>query len=218
MVKDCGTERRLTMSAPDKSIDPRLLQSAKEVFLEKGFEMAQLSEICKKAGVTTGALYKRYSGKEELFSEIVSDTIVAMDDYVQRVAEADLSKLSDQELLDGFHMNPEVNLRWFKYLYDHKEGFTLLIKCASGTRYSDFHDVWTEKLNSTHYRFYKEARRRGLATKDITENEMNVLTSAVWTLFYKPFMLDCSWEEIETMAYVLRDFSNWYDALGIKKK
>ncbi|MBP5772576.1 MAG: TetR/AcrR family transcriptional regulator [Eubacterium sp.] len=205
------------MSAPDRSIDPRLLKAAKEVFLEKGFEMAQLSEICKKAGVTTGALYKRYSGKEELFSEIVSDTIEAMDNYVQRIAEADLTEMTDQELLDGFHMNPEVNLRWFKYLYDHKEGFTLLIKCASGTRYSDFHDVWTEKLNSTHYKFYQEARRRGLATKEVSENEMNILTSAVWTLFYKPFMLDCSWKEIEAMAYILRDFSNWYDALGIKK-
>ena len=38
------------MSAPDRSIDPRLLKAAKEVFLEKGFEMAQLSEICEKAG------------------------------------------------------------------------------------------------------------------------------------------------------------------------
>ena len=31
------------MSVPDKSIDPRLLQSAKEVFLDKGFEMAQFT-------------------------------------------------------------------------------------------------------------------------------------------------------------------------------
>lgn len=204
------------MSAPDRSIDPRLLKAAKEVFLEKGFEMAQLSEICEKAGVTTGALYKRFAGKEELFCEVVSETVEAMEGYVKRIEESDLSTFSDQDLFDGFHMNPEINLKWMKYLYEHKEGFLLLIKCSSGTRYSTFHEDWSEKLTKIHYQFYEEAVRRGLATKDISVKEMNALTSATWTLFYKPFMLDFSWEEIENHAYVLRDYTNWYDALGIK--
>lgn len=38
-----------------------------EMFLNKGYELASLSEICRAAGVTTGALYKRYDGKEALF-------------------------------------------------------------------------------------------------------------------------------------------------------
>lgn len=205
------------MSVPDRSIDPRLLQSAKEVFLEKRFEMAQLSEICERAGVTTGALYKRFSGKEELFCEVVSDTIAAMDSYVKRIEEADLKEYSDEQIFEGFHMNPEINLRWFKYLYEHKEGFILLIKCSSGTRYSNFHSEWSEKVNKIHYKFYLEAKRRGLAKKDVTEEEMNVLTSAVWTMFYKPFILELSWEEIEKIAYLLRDFTNWYAAMGIEK-
>ena len=54
------------MSLPDRSIDSRLLTAAKEEFLEKGFDKASIAEICKAAGVTTGALYKRYTGKEEL--------------------------------------------------------------------------------------------------------------------------------------------------------
>ena len=69
------------MSVPDKSIDPRLLSAAKKVFLKKGFEMASLAEICQTAGVTTGALYKRYSGKEELFAEVVSGAIHEMEDH-----------------------------------------------------------------------------------------------------------------------------------------
>ena len=205
------------MSVPDRSIDPRLLQSAKEVFLEKGFEMAQLSEICEKAGVTTGALYKRFSGKEELFCEVVEDTIEGMRNYVSRIENADLSKYSDQQIFDGFHMNPDVNIRWLKYLYDHKEGFTLLIKCSSGTRYSDFHEHWADKMNKVHYQFYLEARRRGLAKREVSEKEMNVYSTAVWALFYKPFLLEFSWEEMEKHAYALADFVDWYKALGIEK-
>ena len=47
------------MSVADRSIDPRIIESAKEEFLQKGFLDASLQEICKNAGVTTGALYKR---------------------------------------------------------------------------------------------------------------------------------------------------------------
>ena len=206
------------MSVPDRSIDPRLLKSAKEVFLEKGFEMAQLSEICEKAGVTTGALYKRFSGKEELFCEVVADTIEALENYVSRIENSDLSTFSDQDLFDGFHMNSEVNLRWLKYLYEHKEGFILLIARSEGTRYTHFHEDWTEKMNKIHYKFYLEAKRRGLTNKKVSEKEMNVLTTTVWAMFFKPFMLEFTWEEIEEHAEIMPSFINWYKALGIEKK
>ena len=42
----------------------RLLDSARKHFNEKGFLNAQLSDICRDAGVTTGAVYKRYKGKK----------------------------------------------------------------------------------------------------------------------------------------------------------
>ena len=51
------------MARPDTSIDPRIMDSAREEFLALGFERASLKSICQRAGVTTGALYKRYAGK-----------------------------------------------------------------------------------------------------------------------------------------------------------
>ena len=58
------------MAKPDHSLDPLILASARWEFLEKGFEKASLKHICENANVTTGALYKRYSGKEELFAAV----------------------------------------------------------------------------------------------------------------------------------------------------
>ena len=52
------------MARPDTSIDPRIMDSAREEFRTLGFEQASLKSICQRAGVTTGALYKRYAGKE----------------------------------------------------------------------------------------------------------------------------------------------------------
>ena len=60
------------MSKPDKTLDPKILDAAKKEFLEKGYEKASTNAICKSAGVTWGALQKRYSGKDALFCALVA--------------------------------------------------------------------------------------------------------------------------------------------------
>ena len=49
----------------------RLLKVAKEEFLELGYEKASMRKICKKAGVTTGALYFFFKDKNDLFGALV---------------------------------------------------------------------------------------------------------------------------------------------------
>ena len=49
----------------------RLLHAAAEVFAENGYEKAGVAEIARRAGVTTGAIYSRYSGKAELLIDAV---------------------------------------------------------------------------------------------------------------------------------------------------
>ena len=108
------------MSVPDRSIDPRLLSAAKKEFLQKGYKTASLAEICRAAGVTTGALYKRYEGKEALFSALVADTIRDMEEYTAEIGNEDLSKYTDQELFDSFCMKNDFSNR-------EKQVFRLLI-------------------------------------------------------------------------------------------
>ena len=205
------------MSLPDKSIDPRLLSAAKDEFLKKGFEKASLTDICKAAGVTTGALYKRYSGKEDLFSALVSDTVQDMTEYVSQIERVDLTDLTDRELYDSFALTPEMNREWLRFLYDRRDVFTLLIRCASGTRYENFRQDWTEKMNALNVKQYREARRRGLAARDLTEEELHVLTYAVWALYYEPFFLDFTWDQMERHAETIHLFADWHSALEMKK-
>ena len=205
------------MSVPDRSIDPRLLSAAKDEFLKKGFDKASLAEICKAAGVTTGALYKRYNGKEELFSALVEGTVQDMTDYVSGIGSTDLTSFTDQEVYDSFSMMPETNRRWLRFLYDRREGFTLLIRCASGSRYESFNQEWTEKMNALDSKYYEEAKRRGMTTKEISTEELHVLTYGVWALFYEPFYLGCTWEQMERHAETISRFLDWHSALGMKK-
>ena len=63
------------MSVRDTSLDLPILESAKAEFRKMGFEKSSLKEIAEKAGVTTGAIYKRYNGKEDLFCAVVESCI-----------------------------------------------------------------------------------------------------------------------------------------------
>lgn len=48
-----------------------ILKSGLDAFLEEGYEKANLRRICKSAGVTTGAFYKHFTDKEDLFAKLV---------------------------------------------------------------------------------------------------------------------------------------------------
>ncbi len=49
----------------------RLVEAAAEVFAEKGYERAGVQEIARRAGLTTGAIYGRFTGKAELLLEAI---------------------------------------------------------------------------------------------------------------------------------------------------
>jgi AcrR family transcriptional regulator len=49
-----------------EDLGARLLDAAARVFAERGYDRAGVAEIARRAGVTTGAIYSRYSGKAEL--------------------------------------------------------------------------------------------------------------------------------------------------------
>ena len=204
------------MSVPDKSIDPRLSAAAMKEFLEKGYELSSLAEICRVAGVTTGALYKRYEGKEALFSALVVNTVHDLEKQAALIENADLSKYTDRELFDLLSMTPDSIIQWMKILYGHRDGFTLLVRCSSGTRYGNFQHDWSERMNVLDYKYYMETRRRGMTDRALTVEEMHILTSAVWALYYEPFYHDFTWEQIKLHAAFMHDFINWPKALGLK--
>lgn len=202
------------MSKANRSIDPRILESAKQEFLELGFEKASLKHICERAEVTTGALYKRYRGKEDLFCTVVADTVKDLKAVLEEKGGIDLKTLSDDALIKAWDMDEAYMMWWFQYLYERHDGFVLLLKCAEGTIYSNFQHDWVEAMTNATYDYYAEARRRGLTSTDISKNEMHILLSAFWTTIYEPFIHDFTWEQIEDHNKLVCGLFNWYRVFG----
>jgi len=56
----------------------KILESGKELFLKNGYERTNLRELCKKAGVTTGAFYRHFEDKSSIFRELVDDVATGL--------------------------------------------------------------------------------------------------------------------------------------------
>ena len=80
-----------------KQIDEDLLiKTAAEVFAERGYAGAGVAEIARRAGVTTGAIYSRYSGKSELLLEALKRS------FVLHFGDAIASALSGENRAENF--------------------------------------------------------------------------------------------------------------------
>jgi len=83
----------------------RLVRSAIEVFTEKGYDGAGVAEIARRAGLTTGAIYSRFTGKAQLLSAAIEasglgelDRLFAQQEY--RGRPTDLLATVGSHLLD----------------------------------------------------------------------------------------------------------------------
>ncbi len=53
----------------------KILEAAMRVIRTQGMEETTVREIASQAGVTTGAVYHYYKNKEELFQDIINESI-----------------------------------------------------------------------------------------------------------------------------------------------
>ena len=205
------------MAVADRSIDPRILESARTEFLANGFEKASLKTICEGAGVTTGALYKRYKGKEELFCAVVEQTVSDLYEVAHARGDKDPAVMSDQELIKAWDMDGADMMWWFRFLYDRRDDFYLLLSCSQGTRYANFPHDWVELLTKATSAYLAEAQRRGLCRNDVEPAELHILLSAFWTTIYEPFIHHFTWEQIEAHCRIVCGLFNWHGALHFQK-
>jgi AcrR family transcriptional regulator len=60
-------------TAEDSAKRRQIVQGARAVFLERGFDAASMSDIARAAGVSKGTLYVYFADKEQLFEAIVRE-------------------------------------------------------------------------------------------------------------------------------------------------
>ena len=202
------------MAISDRSIDPRILESAKEEFLRKPYEQVSLREICQKAGVTTGAFYKRYKNKEELFDELVAPTLHDLEAFRDDREHVSYERLSKQDMRQIWELTPQTQERIVEMLYHNYEGFRLLLCHAEGTKYANFIHDFVSDVSKRSYRVAEEAYRQGISSILIDEEELHMLLTAYWSTMFEPIIHGLSKDVALRHSEAVAKLFNWTAVLG----
>lgn len=156
-------------------------ESAIKEFLDKGFERASLRQIVKNAGVTTGAFYKYYNTKEELFSALVEPYANVVFDIYDSV----LSEFEEQDIREQTRTMEDYSKQgidqMIDYIYEHFDHFLLLLCKAEGTRNATFiHDLTIREVDSA-LRYMENMKKAGMQVPEADEELMHMIYSGFFS-------------------------------------
>ncbi len=164
------------MAVANKIIDPILLKCAREEFLACGYDKASMNVICKKANVTTGALFKRFSSKEALFYGVVGESVGELKSWFLSEMEK-FCALDAHAQLEQYHKN-DYHIKVIDIIYDHYEDFKIIIDRSSLLQYSDFLDYFVELETEFTLQFIKRVNPSALENGEVCEEVLHILHSS----------------------------------------
>ena len=105
-----------------------LLEAAQKEFLEKGYNKASLRSICAKAGMTTGALYFFFDGKEDLYHAIVDGPVKGLQEMILKHFMEDRESMKDIQCIEECLVDHKsVSDTFLDFIYEHYDCFQLLL-------------------------------------------------------------------------------------------
>lgn len=122
------------MANRNHELDKPIIEAAKIEFLQNGFQFASISNIAKRAGVTTGAIYTRYKGKDELFYRLIEGFLQVLDKERQDDAQSYMKYGIDKDF-DSFLNSIEKEIKgYINILFEYYDDCKLLLCCSKGSK------------------------------------------------------------------------------------
>ncbi len=136
----------------DSETREKLLICAKMEFMEKGYMQSSLRNICKNAGVTTGALYFFFRDKEDLFANLVDEPLnqllqIMNQHYAEEMLTEDISVLMNEEDTTDFEATKQI----ITCMYQNYDAYILIIQKSQGSKFENSIDKFIS-LTEKHYR------------------------------------------------------------------
>jgi len=195
----------------------RIINSAKKEFLEKGFINANLREISKNAGITTGAFYRHFQDKEALFDALVEPLIQALDTMYKKTMQETYELLDTDQLKEMWGIYAEVLVQYTEFMYQYFDEFKLLLTRSEGTKHQSFRNDLVAMEAKETKRFMEELKRRGVAVNDVSDEELNMVSSAYYASIFEVIIHDYPKDRAIKHAHTLVRFlqPGWKEIFGI---
>lgn len=154
----------------------RILEAAQEEMLRVGYQKTSMRKIAADAGITAGALYKHFQGKEEIFETICDDIINQLFAMQKQLLPDDFENKTDEELLQLFRQKASVQM--FTKFKDYFPVLRMIVLHGSPEYYARKKAEYLEFSISYAFRYYEELYKRGLTKKKYSLEEVHMLSQA----------------------------------------
>lgn len=168
------------MRESTKETRAAILKSAMEIFLEVGYQEASMRKIAARAGITAGAIYNHFSGKEEMFDEIFAESGRKLMAITESMMGVDFAVMSDDELRKVLYSR--VSAQIFDQMAGDMKLLHMLLKNDSGKCMEKFRCIYIEKSVDLALRYYDELYKRGIAAGKLSEKTVYMLAGAEFSM------------------------------------
>lgn len=184
----------------------RILQAAREEFLEKGYQDAWLRNITRKANVTTGALYGYFKNKEELFGALVDADYHRMLDMYDEILER-FHELPAEKQMESMMDYTSCGMhRMAAYIYDHWDSFKLILCHSEGTPYSHLVEEMVARDVQATDDFHHTSQDAGIVLNPVNPILGQMLLSNMFSTFFGMVRQDLPRDQVEQYISQLLDF------------
>lgn len=185
-------------------VSERLLECAKNEFIDKGFQAASIREIAKKAETSARAVYTRFPNKEGLFDAIVSPVSDGLIELYQNYADQFWSKdVGSEEADDVSFDDTAIYVDMIDYIYDHKDEFLLMQTSLEGKWHTALIEDLTDK-NLSYISIWPEPTGGTGNEKELMMKVLHMLTNSFYASMFEPLRHDMNRREarfyIETLC------------------
>jgi TetR/AcrR family transcriptional regulator len=146
-----GEGMSYSLSAFEKlspEVQKRILDAAAGVFAEEGYHYASISNICRGAAISNGALYKYFKNKEALFLAVVDYSVKLVENELYRKYMADSQSIfkAVANLLNGMVQFIEKHLDYISIYCDLGSSSMNRFAAVAAEKYRRVSSIYTIRL------------------------------------------------------------------------
>lgn len=204
----------------DDTIRQKVLECAKEEFLEKGFLDASMRAIAKRAGYTTGMLYSRFSDKDAMFRALVEEGAEKLYSYFVKV-QNEFASFEPERQLKEMHAYVDTKVdHMIDIIYSHFDAFRLIVSKSAGSSY----EYYIEKMIAIEMkhtdRYIELLQGLGVAVQPVRSDLNHMLASALFKGIFEVVAHELPREDAVSYIKQIQIFFNagWDKLFGLSEK
>ena len=186
------------MANKNHELDKPIIEAAKIEFLKNGFQSTSINSIAKRAGVTTGAIYTRYKGKDELLYSLIEELLQVLDSERKDNKEAYMKYCIDKDFDNLLSSIEKETARYIDILFEYYDECKLLLCKSKGSSVETLLDeMMKNKVSET-----KTFIKKNIAS-DISKIKLDLVELLIKEQFNAYiFIIEKGYRRDETIEYI----------------